>query len=85
MPEPSPKKRKVRIPSWKARASGVIPDQFDLVSKLFSRTGMSRGEFDSLFHVCSKCNRVSRIPHSCIIEIDDNSELDDDLEDILTN
>ncbi|KAF9642042.1 hypothetical protein BDM02DRAFT_3249177 [Thelephora ganbajun] len=87
LPEPSPKKHKLRIASWKARASGVTPiiDQFDFISKLFSRTGMTRGEFDSLFHLCSKCNRVSRIPHSCVIEINDDSELDDDLEVILAN
>ncbi|KAF9642604.1 hypothetical protein BDM02DRAFT_3192958 [Thelephora ganbajun] len=87
LPEPSPKKCKLWIPSWKAHASGVTPiiDQLDLISKLFSHMGMSWAEFDSLFHVCSKCNWVSHIPHSCIIEIDNNSELDDDLEDVLTN
>lgn len=62
-----------------------MPDQFDLISKLFSRAGMSRGEFDSVFHVCSKCNRVSRVPHGCVIEADDDSELDDDLEAILAD
>ena len=83
LPRPSPKKGEVRIPSWKARAAGVMPDQFDLISKLFSREGMSRGEFDSLFHVCSKCNRVSRTPHGCISEAANDSELEDDLEIVL--
>ena len=82
LPQPSPKEKKIRIPSWKARASGVTPivDQFDVVSKLFSRTGISRREFDSIFRLCTKCNRVSRLPHGCVIEVDDDSELDDDLE-----
>jgi hypothetical protein len=60
-------------------------DQFDLISKLFSRMGMSQSEFEFLFHVCSKCNGVSRIPHECVIDIDDNSELNDDLEDVLAH
>ena len=47
--------------------------------------GISQGEFDSFFCLCSKCNHVSHILHSCVIEIDDNSKLDDDLEDILKN
>ncbi|KAF9783178.1 hypothetical protein BJ322DRAFT_1110064 [Thelephora terrestris] len=60
LPQSSGKKRKTRIPSWEARASGVIPvvNQFDLISKLFSRMGISRGEFDALFVICPKCNRM---------------------------
>ena len=79
MPKASSEKRSIRIPSWEARASGVTPivDQFDLVSKLFSDMGISRAEFEHIFHFCPKCDRVSRLPHTCVIEID--SELEDDL------